>query len=241
VPSVCVWNVSELGDSAAAGAPPAVPLPDSVTVWLDPVLELSTMYRVAVLDPAAVGVNVTETEQLLPAASVPPQLLLSPKSPELLPAIKIFEIVSGPAPVLETVTPSGLLDEPGNVLGKLSDEGDTAAVGVDSPVPDKGTDCVDPAALFALSVTLTYAICVPPAAGLKLTLITQEAKGAREAGQLLLCANSAAFAPVTEMLPSNSASVPGMLTVTVCAALVVFTFWLANVNDAGAKEIVGIP
>jgi hypothetical protein len=134
-----------------------------------------------------------------------------------------------------------VLEDPSKVLGKLSAAGDTEATGVASPVPYSVTVCADPATLFALSVTLTYALCPPPAVGVKLTLITHEAAGARDAGQLFVAGNSAAFAPVTEMLPSTSVSVPGLLTVTVCAALVVFTFWLANVNDAGAKAIVGIP
>jgi len=106
-------------------------------------------------DPAACGVNVTEMEQLAPAASVPEQLLLSAKSPLLPLEIRMFEIVSGPAPVLETVTVPGPLEDPSKVLGKLSDVGDTEAVGVDAPVPVSGTDCADPATLFALSVTVT--------------------------------------------------------------------------------------
>jgi hypothetical protein len=60
---------------------------------------------VLVRAPAACGVNVTEIEQLLPAAKVPPQLLVSVKSPLFPLEIKIFEIESGPEPVFETVTP----------------------------------------------------------------------------------------------------------------------------------------
>ena len=54
-----------------------------------------------------------------------------------------------------------------------------------SPLPFNETVCGLPE---ALSVIVTAPLTVPPACGVKVTLIVQLAPPAREAGQLLVCA-----------------------------------------------------
>jgi hypothetical protein len=61
---------------------------------------LSVIVRVPLAEPAAVGVNVTLTVQLAPAASVAPQLLLSANAP--VAAIALIARLA--LPELETVT-----------------------------------------------------------------------------------------------------------------------------------------
>ena len=78
---------------------PTAPLPVNVTLCGEPLPELVTV-RLPFLVPEAVGVNVTEIEQLAPAASVEPQLLVCPKSP----VVVIDEIVAAALPVFDNVT-----------------------------------------------------------------------------------------------------------------------------------------
>jgi hypothetical protein len=62
------------------------PVPCSVTACGDPP-PLSLMASDALRVPVALGVKVTEIEQLCPPASVDPQLLVSPKSFAFLPVM----------------------------------------------------------------------------------------------------------------------------------------------------------
>jgi hypothetical protein len=98
-------NGIDVGERLATGL---IPVPLKVTRWGLP-LALSVTERVADRADAAVGLNVTVIEQLVPAARLLPQLLVAAKSPELLPESAILVIVSAPAPVLESVTVWGLL------------------------------------------------------------------------------------------------------------------------------------
>jgi hypothetical protein len=59
---------------------------------------------------AAVGLNVTLTEQLVPAARVVPQVVVLVKSPELVPEMETPTIVRVPVPTLERVTVCGALE-----------------------------------------------------------------------------------------------------------------------------------
>ena len=62
-----------LGVSEKTGSPPTAPLRE--TTWVEPAA-LSVKLRVAVRVPVAVGVKVTETEQVAAGASDDPQVLL---------------------------------------------------------------------------------------------------------------------------------------------------------------------
>ena len=89
------------------------------------------------------------------------------------------------------------------------------------PVPVAVSVCGLPA---ALSVMVSVALRAPAAVGLKVTLKVQLAPAASVAGsvpQVFVWAKSPAFAPPMVMLLMVSVPVPGFVSVTFCAALVV--------------------
>jgi hypothetical protein len=108
--SVTVWGGPEFftywpakvmlsGDNVATAV---VPVPARPTVWGLRGAS-SVMLSAALRPPAAVGVNVTLTWQLLLGASVGPQVLVSPKSVALRPVISMLENVNVAAPVFVSV------------------------------------------------------------------------------------------------------------------------------------------
>jgi len=91
-----------LGDKPATAAALA-PVPVKLMVCgLLPALSVIVMEALRV--PAELGVNVTAIVQLPPAATEPPQVLVSVKSPGLAPVIAIPETFNVPLPVLFRVT-----------------------------------------------------------------------------------------------------------------------------------------
>ena len=76
VPTVTAGNVSEVGDKLTEGP---VPVPDKATIWVLPVTAslLSVIVIAPGRAPVSVGVKITPMMQLLPAATEPPQLLVS--------------------------------------------------------------------------------------------------------------------------------------------------------------------
>jgi hypothetical protein len=80
-------------------------------------------------------------------------------------------------------------------------------------VPLRLADCGLPEALF---VTLSVPVRAPKAVGVNVTWMVQLAAGASELPQLLVCPKS----PLAAMLVIDSAAVPQLVNVTVCAALV---------------------
>ena len=70
-------------------------------------------------------------------------------------------------------------------------------------------------------VTVNTLVRLPGAVGANCTLIEQFAPGASVAGQLCVARKS----PLTAMLPMLSATVPLLVNVTFCAALVLPTAW----------------
>src|SRR6266550_3289655 len=82
---------------------------------------------------------------------------------------------------------------------------------------------------LALSVIDTLAARLPLALGVKVALIVQLAPTATVfglSGQVLVWAKSPALVPPTATLLIVRAAVPLLVTVTVCAPLVVLTAWL---------------
>jgi len=73
---------------------------------------LSTMVTAAVRVPVAVGVNVTPIEQFDPAATLPPQVLVAPKSAAFVPETLMLLTLSAALPVLESVTVCVALEVP---------------------------------------------------------------------------------------------------------------------------------
>lgn len=101
-PTVAIVNAVEVTDSDSVD-----PVPVSDTVCGDPVA-LSVIVRLPVRLPPAVGVNVTETVQFAPMATLVPQVLVSAKSPEAA----MDEMLSAAEPELEIVTVWAVLVDP---------------------------------------------------------------------------------------------------------------------------------
>jgi hypothetical protein len=102
----------------------------------------------------AAGVKVIEILQLDPAARVAPQLVVSAKSPGLVPARVMPEIFSTALPVLESVVIRAAEAVPAVVAGKLSAAGDSDATGAGAAVPSPVNVTIwgDPAALSATEI-----------------------------------------------------------------------------------------
>src|SRR2546430_530953 len=104
------------------------------------------------------------------------------------------------------------------------------------PVPLKAMLCGLSA---ALSVMVTLALREPLAEGEKVTVMVQVPLAATLLGQLLVWAKSLAFVPDRAILLMLRDSVPLFVRVTVCAVLVVFTFWLPKLKLVGLKFTAG--
>jgi hypothetical protein len=95
----------------------------------------SLTLSVALRDPIAAGLNLTETVQVAAAASDPVQVLVKVKSPELAPEIVKLLKTSVAVPVFVAVTVSGLLVVLIFCVAKVSDAGDQDIPGaVPSPL-----------------------------------------------------------------------------------------------------------
>jgi hypothetical protein len=130
-------------------------------------------------------------------------------------------MVRGPDPVLVNVTVCAALVVPTFWLANVSFAGTKLTAGA-TPVPLKGTLNWLPE---ILSVIVNSPLRVPVAVGVKVTAMVQFAPGVKLVTQVLLCAKS----PVTAMLGVKT-ELPLLVTLTLCAALVVPTSWSANVR-----------
>lgn len=139
---------------------------------------LSLTLSAAVRVPLAVGLNVTLMLQLAPAPKELPQLWVCAKSPTLVPVIAIPLIVKVLVPTLVSVTVIAGLVVPMATVPKFRLVGKSFAV---VAIPASNTCCGLPA---ALSVTLSAAVRVPLAEGLKVTLTVQVAPAANELPQV---------------------------------------------------------
>ena len=109
------------------------------------------------------------------------------------------------------------------------------------PVPERATLCGLPG---ALSLTLTFALRLPVAVGLKLAVIVHVAFTASDAGQSFDCAKSLGFVPVSVTPLIVSGAVPLFRSVEVCAALVEPTICEPKARLAGVNatpEAVPVP
>ena len=106
------------------------------------------------------------------------------------------------------------------------------APGTVCPVPASATKCGLPVAELA---TLSVPDRAPGASGVKVTLIVHEPPDATEAGQFVVIAKS----PLTVIEEIAIDPAPGLLSVTVCGALVVETVRVAKVSDGGVSESEG--
>jgi hypothetical protein len=125
-------------------------------------------------------------------------------------------------PVLLRVTFLAALVVVSLTAAKVSEVGEREATGT-VPVPERETEGAVPGALL---VTLREAVRVPRAVGVKVTLMVQDALTASvldPVGQLLIWAKSPGFVPLSAMLVMLRGAVPVLVTVIVCAVLVVPT------------------
>jgi hypothetical protein len=95
-------------------------------------LALSVILSEAMRRPVAVGVNVTLTVQLAPAATVLAQVLVSVKSPEFVPPMTMLEMLREALPVFESVTPCAVLVDPTLIWPKVRLAGDSVISGPDA-------------------------------------------------------------------------------------------------------------
>ena len=85
-----------------AVVPVPVPVPERLTLWGLPVA-LSVRVTAAVRDPLAVGVKVTLIVQLVPAATLEPQLFVCAKSLGFVPVSVMLVRLKAALPVLFSV------------------------------------------------------------------------------------------------------------------------------------------
>ena len=131
-----------------------------------------------------------------------------------------------PAAVSEIVS---VADPPAELIVKELDVGDSATV---VPVPVRDTVCGEPE---ALSVRVRLPMRVPPAVGANVTDMVQLAPAATLDPQVLDSAKS----PVEAIDVTLSAAAPLLVSVTVCAALVVPVFCAAKVRLVGENAAAG--
>lgn len=171
-------TVAELEPPKATVRPkPDTPVPLNGTVCGLPGAS-STIVKVPLRLPAAVGVNVTEIWHELEGFMEVPQLLLSAKSPEV--AMRI--IVTATPPVSVKVTACVELDVPMTWEPKVSEFGLMLSCGA-RPVPVRLTTCGLPG---ASSVMVIVPVLAPPAVGAKITDTMQFAAAARSCGHVLV-------------------------------------------------------
>ena len=157
-------------------------MPVSATVCGLPA-ELSDTEMLACRVPDAVGLKVTLIAQLVAAASELPQLLVSAKSPLLVPVMLMLLIVNVALPELLSVTMLAALVVPTAWFANETLVGARPMTGA-TPVPPSGMLCGLP---LALSVTVMLALRVPAAVGVKTALMAQDPPAATVPPQLFVC------------------------------------------------------
>ena len=167
-------KVSEVDETLATGA---IPVPARLTVDVPPEVLLFTV-RAPVRLPRAVGVKVTMTEQVAPAARVLPQLFVWLKSP----VIPILLMVSVAVPVFVNVTLCAALDVFTSWSAKVKVAGDKLATGT-TPAPESVMGFT---ATVLLLVSDRVPLRTPVAVGVNVTAIVQPVPGFNPLPQLLV-------------------------------------------------------
>jgi hypothetical protein len=207
--------VAEVDDPEGGANEKSCPVPLSATLWGLPAA-LSEMLNVPVLVPPAVGLKVTEMEQLAPALTLAPQVLVWEKSPLAV----MPEMVNEELPAFVNVTDCAVLLLPDAWAANVREEGDKVTAGPEGvPVPLKLTFCGLP---LALSVSVRLPELLPVVVGVNVTSITQLLLAATDVLVLQVVPLAAtAKSPVAAMLVKLNDAVPLLVTVTALAALVV--------------------
>jgi len=160
-----------------------VPVPLSVTTWVEPGTFNALSVTVTLADnvPTSVGENVTEIVQLANAARVAVQVVDSVKSPRFVPPRLITAMLSGPLPPLVRVAVWTAEELPALVFGKVSALTESVACGMVTtatavPVRVRETFGVD-----VLSVAVMVSVSAPAACGVNAKTRVQLAFAAKDA------------------------------------------------------------
>jgi hypothetical protein len=180
----------------------------------------SAMFNVADRVPVAVGLNTTPMVHVVCAARLVPQLLVSAKSPGLLPVNEVPAISTVVSDTLLTDTVFEVPLEPTAIPLQLRAVGVTFTA---LPTPERVKTC---GLVQSLSFTFSDALRFPIAAGVKVTEIVQFAFDARLLEQFVVSANSP---DNVGMLIANGTALT-FVTVSTFAGLVVPIAWLLNCN-----------
>ena len=210
-----------------------MPVPVKELVCGEPAA-LSATVSVAVAEPTAVGVNVTEIVQEEPAARDVPQLFDATAKAEALAPPREMELIARLAvPVLERVKVWAVLVTPVVTLPKLAVGGVSVACAATAAVaaPVSAAVCVPTA-----SVTESVAVKVPADVGVKVTAIVQEAPAAREDPQVLApWRKLELLAPLIPNEVMESAALPAFVRVKLIGALVVPAVMELKLPVAGVR------
>ena len=195
-----------------------VPVPVRPTVCGLPEA-LSVIVTEAVRVPGAVGAKVTLRVQLAPVATEVPQVLTWLKSPVFAPVKATLLMLRAALPVFVSVTGCTPLVVPRVWLSKIRLVTVRLTAGP-LPVPVRFKLC---GLRAALSVIVNTALRVPGAEGVNVTLIAQLAPAATELPHVLVWVKSPGLVPVKVKLVMLKVTFPVLLSVAVCATLVVPT------------------
>jgi len=190
-PTAMTPKFNALADSVTA----ALPVPLRLTFW-GLVEALSVKVSVPLAAPVAVGVNVTPTAQLAPAAWLVPQVLLAIAKGPLIPTLEIVRAVLWR---LVSVTVTAALVLLTATVPKFNELADRVTGELELlPVPLRLTVC----GLFpAPSVKVSVPVAAPVAVGVNVTPTLQVAPAATLVPQLLLAIPKG---PLTTMLENVS-------------------------------------
>ncbi len=197
-------------------------MPDRFTAWGLPAVALSAMLSEAVRFPEAEGVKVTVIVQEPPLAATElgerGHVVVSPKSPALVPVTEMLAIVKLMLPVSVRVMVCDGLDVPMGSLPKVRLAAERLTMEA-VPVPVRVTGWGLPDALSAI---LIDAVRLLMAVGVNVTLIVQLLLAANELPHVLAdTAKSVALVPVTEMPVMVKLALPVLVRVVVRAVLVI--------------------
>ena len=197
---------------------------------------MSVMVTAAFSVEANVGLNVTLIVQLVPAATEPPQLSISPKSPAFVP-VTAMAAVNVALPVLLRLKFRAPLVVPTDWLPKTKLPVERPTTGaVPTPVPVRDTIC---GLVGALSVMVNEAVRLPVAVGVNLTLLVQLLLAATELPHVLVSPKSPGLAPVIAMPLTDRAAFPVLFRVTESGVLVVPRVWLGKGKVEGLGMAAG--
>ncbi len=210
------------------------PFPESATICGLPEA-LSAMVTAPVLAPGEVGLNTTPIAHVAPAATELPQVPLPVKAKSPLTLRLVIDKAA--VPVLFKVTDCAALLLP--TIWPLNDTelGVRLTVGADGELvePESANVC---GLLGALSAIVTAPVKVPVVVGAKSTLIVQLAPAATEVPQVPVPPK--AKGPEIVKLPLNvRVELPVLVSVAVCAVLVLPTDWLEKIREAGERLTSG--